>query len=1053
MLDIDGLLGGLFEHEAGGRFHLDDFVPPSIQVVQVDDPVFVRVVEAVGELLIGAVLVLVLGHPDFKFSALNSVTDDRIHLIDGETGLLLILDGDLSGLAGPQIDLVGRGIQDVPGRGLFFRDDIVPFGEVLLRDRNLTVCVYREVPDLYPGLGLDLKDRAGQMLAVDVHLHDFQGGPLVVLELHLGLLVGEQRHRLRGSVQDVILRNTLLNYSEHPGQEVGDDHLPIRPGGLGGDGGAVRAPQREGNAGNGITGVLVPFADNQAGPLVVAQTQLGNLTGGQLHMVLGLVQDVIRQRGGFYHRINSRLQVLHENLTAVLGGAVDGVAGVPDGGDFEGNAVQRRPVRAGLYQPQAGLFCVGEHELRRVIGPEMDDALGVVNDIARTLQFNHFVGALGQLAQVDLAPAVCDELLGAVASIHSPNTEFYAGDGLGGVGAVHLHQLHAGQHIVEEKQLLDAAAGGQLDLLGSRILDMAVVPGVYLDRPIGAGFDAGQQDLTAAVRLIVAQGNAVAENLKGDAAHGLVALPVIFQDFQTDLRQIFEHQRASRNGIAVGVQLQLDLLHFGGRLVIGGRNQLCHGIFSGLDVLTSRLGGVPPLDALQHAGFIGVKLIDAVGDGGELKGGGADPSVGQRVPLKQERLSGLRDAAVLNAAGGANLGRACLSGVLRGLAGHGNGGGQRGTAGGSSGLLDIQRDAPAILDDVGDGCARRPVGAGGHHGQRGPGAGGVRIDGELRAGEGLLIFCRDFLQLQIDGLFLRDGRAIGECHLGRAAAADKLFGGHIGGAAGAANIGQLGGVILMHLKSEGGVRIKDNTDRFIGFQGKSQTIASVNHLIRTICVIFPCCIVGGTSRSIGYSEAPCLASGNRCPRLLGDFQGSPCGLRPLKVEGGQDVQAIGTPLGKDRIPDLGGLRDAVHKAVRLGIAVGGAQLLAGGSAVPVQGILQELALGLPHPLRHVADGGGLVPNQAALDGRFIVVERIGHHFPQGIGAANTVGVNEHAACLNDDPVLGPQVAAGVMDVLRPLGDGVILAPAGSAAVLTQPAQQVQESVIGLVDFI
>ena len=277
MLNIDGLLGRLFEHEPCRRFHLDDFVPAGVQVVQMDDAVFIGIVVAVGQLLVGAVLVLILGDPDLKFGTLDSVPNDTVHLIDGESGLLFVLDRDLGGLAGAQVDLMGRGVQDITCRRLFFRDDVISFGEVLLGHSDRAVRVHGEVTDFHPGLGFDLENSAGEVLAVNIHLHDFQCGPLVVLELHLGLLVGEQGHSLGGSIQNVILRNALLSDGIDPRQEIGDDHFSIGPRGLGGDGGAVDTPQSKGHAGNRVIGVLVPFADDQAGPPVILQMDLGGL--------------------------------------------------------------------------------------------------------------------------------------------------------------------------------------------------------------------------------------------------------------------------------------------------------------------------------------------------------------------------------------------------------------------------------------------------------------------------------------------------------------------------------------------------------------------------------------------------------------------------------------------------------------------------------------------------------------------------------------------------------------------------------------------------------
>ena len=112
-----------------------------------------------------------------------------------------------------------------------------------------------------------------------------------------------------------------------------------------------------------------------------------------------------------------------------------------------------------------------------------------------------------------------------------------------------------------------------------------------------------------------------------------------------------------------------------------------------------------------------------------------------------------------------------------------------------------------------------------------------------------------------------------------------------------------------------------------------------------------------------------------------------------------------------------------------------------------------MILGLPHPLGHIADGGRLIPDQTALGRRLAVIERISHHLTQRIGAAHTIGINENTASLNDDPVLGTQITAGVMDIFRPFGDGVILAPFVAVAVFAQTAQQIQEGVIGLIHLI
>ena len=170
---------------------------------------------------------------------------------------------------------------------------------------------------------------------------------------------------------------------------------------------------------------------------------------------------------------------------------------------------------------------------------------------------------------------------------------------------------------------------------------MALVTGIHLHGPIGPGLDAGEEDFPISVRLIPANGSSVPIDLEGDAAHG-GSLLIVLQHPQTNLLQILEHQRAGGNGIAVLVQLQLDLLNLVRGHVVRGRDQFRHGVLAGFDVLTFPLGGVPPLDGLQDAVLIGVKLVVPIGHRGELEGSGANPLVGICVTLKQNRLAWCR---------------------------------------------------------------------------------------------------------------------------------------------------------------------------------------------------------------------------------------------------------------------------------------------------------------------------------------------------------------------------------------------------------------------------
>ena len=167
------------------------------------------------------------------------------------------------------------------------------------------------------------------------------------------------------------------------------------------------------------------------------------------------------------------------------------------------------------------------------------------------------------------------------------------------------------------------------------------------------------------------------------------------------------------------------------------------------------------------------------------------------------------------------------------------------------------------------------------------------------------------------------------------------------------------------------------------------------------------------------------------------------------------MQAETPALREDGIPDRPGVLNGVHIAVTLGKAVGGGELFSGGDTALIQRVLQKLCLGLTHPLGHVDGGGGLVPNQIVPLLRLVVVEGIGHHVPEGIGPAAAVRISEDHAGLHNDAVFGAQVAVFIVDVLGPLVDGLVRAPAGVGAAgaivcLSQAAQEIQEGIVGLI---
>ena len=90
---------------------------------------------------------------------------------------------------------------------------------------------------------------------------------------------------------------------------------------------------------------------------------------------------------------------------------------------------QRGAVRTQFRQGERGEFAVGEYKFRVLIGVQMDDALGVVDHIAGTLQFRDHHCACGEFGQVDgpvLQGGIFHRPPGAV---HRLKRELGVGDG------------------------------------------------------------------------------------------------------------------------------------------------------------------------------------------------------------------------------------------------------------------------------------------------------------------------------------------------------------------------------------------------------------------------------------------------------------------------------------------------------------------------------------------------------------------------------------------------------------------------------------------------
>ena len=260
------------------------------------------------------------------------------------------------------------------------------------------------------------------------------------MEIDIPIAIGEQRHQLGLLRQQVGLRNRLFDDLYNAGQQVlhhGDTGL-IRF--YLGNRMAVGAFHQIDGPGDRSPGVPIGLMDIEIGALVIGQGNGAGLAGKQLHMVLGIIRDVIQHRGQFTHGINARLQTGDQDLPRGIGGAVQIVRAVLNLGDPEGDASQPGAVAAQLDELERGVDVIGENELGIFIGLQLNDTLGLVDHIAVAGFFSHYIGARGEHGKVDFSIFVRPELLGSIGPLHRFDLEYSVGDDLGGVVGIHLHQ-------------------------------------------------------------------------------------------------------------------------------------------------------------------------------------------------------------------------------------------------------------------------------------------------------------------------------------------------------------------------------------------------------------------------------------------------------------------------------------------------------------------------------------------------------------------------------------------------------------------------------------
>ena len=272
----------------------------------------------------------------------------------------------------------------------------------------------------------------------------------MILKINRSVPVGIESDQLTGGVQQIGGGHGFLRDLINTRQEILQGCRSVCPCLNFIHAVAVRRLHQEYGIRHGLPGVRVPLHHRQVGPDVVLQNDGGGSARKQLHMALHRVDDVICGGVQFLDRVHPRLQPGDQDFTVLIGGAVQVVGAILDFGDAEGYPGQPGTVRAQLDEVQRGLDGVGEHKAGRLVGLQLDDPLGLVDDVAGALQLGDHIGPGGQLGQVDLSVLVGGELRRAPGTVHGLNPELGVGDHLGRVGAVHFDQPDPGFQIVEK---------------------------------------------------------------------------------------------------------------------------------------------------------------------------------------------------------------------------------------------------------------------------------------------------------------------------------------------------------------------------------------------------------------------------------------------------------------------------------------------------------------------------------------------------------------------------------------------------------------------------
>ena len=232
--------------------------------------------------------------------------------------------------------------------------------------------------------------------------------------MHRTRFIGNEGNGLRFTVQQIAVRHTGFTHHIHIGVKGGEQSLAVGVGLDSGECVAVRLVDGESYTAEWCAGHSIGFYNFEVRLLLVVHHQRAVLAGKQLCVVFRVVQHIAAGRGDLLDGVDARFQIRDRNTPVGVGHTVEVVAAVLDLCDTESCTGKIAVVlRVIFHHGQDRLFRVGEHETGVFSGIDLDNALGVVHQVAvRRGNFLHGICARLQCGQIDLTVLVGHIFLG-----------------------------------------------------------------------------------------------------------------------------------------------------------------------------------------------------------------------------------------------------------------------------------------------------------------------------------------------------------------------------------------------------------------------------------------------------------------------------------------------------------------------------------------------------------------------------------------------------------------------------------------------------------------